>query len=438
MKTMLTLFSVFASVILASGFQAARAQPVVSQDGPYSIIMQDLGGNKFALTVNLRKPTYSEVITYMGACKSSIQVDLVMPEPKAMKAFEASGNYNDLNAGPIVEIFIRELSKKCPDTNIVEAVLLRMDRPVVASFSKASGWKNTLEKLTAEAAANPVDKIIEEATKARGPMVPFAANDPFAGVQTRGYVECKAESTIGISGPNTFPSRARRFTEYRSFARLAAPEFKKLCPEVEQIKFRPASNPAGFECEGDCYLEARFSSDNWSVAPVGYDRTSGRETIQNFDDMLALMKAGDFSDIRNNYTGYYKQFHNQFLSAYSGKCGAHIENPVSFEFVTVENTIDSNGLTIGSRQVGQPYTITMDRKYEDAFFKYSNAVTVRLLDRILEAEVKARAGGPSSAGFETVFGEVVSDGERLNRFVNQRCTHPEVMSVYNRLGTVLP
>ena len=329
MKILLTLSTLFAVLLTTLSAQTSHAQSVVTNDGPYSISTYK---TKFGIGVSVyrgRETQPIDKISYTGDCKKYPTIQAILwPERAALKAFEASGNYDDLNVERLTEIFTRELSKQCPNVTSVRVGLGRGDRLVAATLSKASGWKNILGQISAEEAASP---------------------------------ETKA--------------------------------FEKLV-------------------------------------------TTGRANT-----MLALMKNRKYADIRLRYASYYKGFHNQFLSIHSSMCTSHINDPVGIEVKSFKDVYDSNGFKIDSYESDKPYTITMDRKYADTFLKYKNASFLSGLGKILKAEADSRRDNPNAFGGEGVIAaniEVGADGERIRRFIAQGCKHTDVLSVYDKLGDVLP
>lgn len=439
MKMLGSLSALISSCLALFSLSLSYAQPVTVMDGPYQIVTMDLPNEQVSVTVLAKTKASTDLIYYQGPCEIRIQAELSLTDQSATRAFEASGKIEDLGSAPLTERFARQFAKTCPQTETIEALLAnRPDRPVIASFSMASGWKNTMADISAEVAANPLDGLMPKMPT--GPVIPFSANDPFLGITTKSYVECAPESAIFMSAMNALAARQPRLNDYRAFAESAAPHFKEVCSDVERIKFRPQTLPDGFRCfaEGaDCFFDTRLSSGRWTAEPSGYERASNEESIKSFDDILSLIKSTEYSDIRRNYAGYFKQFHNQFLNVYSAKCAGSVADPVSFQVTPIERTIDGNGITVASRQAGKSYTLTIDRKFEASYFEYEGAIKLRLLDRILQGALSARSGGGSSTGIEAVVGQVISERQRLETFINQRCEGSEVLTVYGRLSDVL-
>lgn len=433
------LLALTTAVSVLAVINQSDAQPVSVMDGPYQIMTMDLPDGQVMVTVMLRRSTATDMAYYQGPCTASIEADLSVSDEDAKRAFEASGKFEDLNASELTDRFTEYLPNECAAVQTIDAVLAtRPDRPVVASFAKSSGWQNTLGALDAEAAANPLDDLMPKAPT--GPVIPFAANDPFTRIGTRAYVACETESTIPMGSTTIAATRQPRLSEYRQFAEAAAPHFKTACPEVERIKFRPSAAPAGMTCQvegADCYFDARLSGGAWTVTAAGYDRPDTSEDINTFDDVIALMVARDYAKLRGSYTGYYRQFHNEFLAVYSDNCASQIDNPVTYEITPMERTIDENGFTIASRQAGRTFTLTMDRKFDAPYFAYERAIKLRLTSKILESALDARDGGPSSTGIEAVVGQVISDRQLIQQFVSQGCTAPDVQTVYDGLDQVL-
>ena len=163
MRPLFTISAAFAVLLASLATQVSHAQNTVTKEGAYSISSYE---TKFGTGVSVyrgRETHPIDKISYTGDCKKYPTVYAYLwPEHRALKAFEATGDYSDFNMGQPTEIFTRELSKKCPNVTDIKIKLGRGDRLVVASFAKASGWKNTLGKLTAEEAASPDTKAFKK------------------------------------------------------------------------------------------------------------------------------------------------------------------------------------------------------------------------------------------------------------------------------------
>ncbi len=329
MRTLLTLSATFAVLLTTLSAQTAHAQSVVTREGAYSISTYD---TKFGIGVSVyrgRETQPIDKISYTGDCKKYPTLYAYLwPEHKALKAFESSGDYNDLNMGRPTEIFTRELAKRCPNVTDIKIKLGRGDRLVVASFAKGTGWQNIQAKLTAEEAASP---------------------------ETKAY-----EKLVTNGSANT---------------------------------------------------------------------------------VLTLMKKRNYDAIRLRHSGYYREFHNQFLSMYSSMCAPHIDNPESIEVKSITEVFDSNGFNVDSYETGKSYTIFVDRKYSGTYLRYRKAGTLQGLGKILKAEIENRRKNPNAwgnSGVIAVTKEAGANGERIRRFIDQGCKHSEVLSIYNRLSEVLP
>jgi hypothetical protein len=290
--------------------------------------------------------------------------------------------------------------------------------------------------LSAAAAANPVDKQI--AALPTGPRVLLVMQDPVTGIALRGYAICQTSMTLPLGSIKSSGARKPSLATFRRFTEKAAPQVKAQCPEVSQIRFIPGPMADTFICSSqNCGLDATLANGTWSTVATGYGSSRDLDTIKTFDDVLAAMLAGNLSEIRNRYTGYFRQFHNEFLLVYSKTCSSHIADPVSFQIVLIERTLDQDGFTIGSRQASEPYTLTIDRKFEPRYFAYDQANQAFYASSILNREVDVRARGSTYSGVESVIGEIIDGRHRVQAFVNKGCMHNDVQAVYGQLDRVL-
>ncbi|MEE4184530.1 MAG: hypothetical protein V2J12_02050 [Gammaproteobacteria bacterium] len=426
-----------ALTVLALSAPIATAQPGMESAGPYQIISQRLPNEQLYIAAMLPGATYTDMAYYQGPCREQIEAELGINDRAAISRFEASGTFADLNADGLTSLLVAQLQAACPELERVDTVLAtRPDRPVVASFARSADWANTAASLSAAAAANPVDQQI--AALPAGPPVMLAMQDPLTGIALSGYAICQNNMTLPLGSIKFGSARKPSLATFRKFAEMAAPQVQAQCPDVAQIRFIPGPMADTFICtRQDCGVDATLADGTWSAVATGYGAASDLDTIKTFDDILAAMLAGDYSVLRNRYSGYFRQFHNEFLIAYSKTCAAAIADPVSFEIVLIERTIDQDGFTVGSRQASTPFTLTIDRKFEPRYFVYDRANQAYYASSILSREVDARAAGRATSGIESVIGEIIDDRYRVESFVNKGCSYPDVLTVYRRLQQVL-
>ncbi|NGX16379.1 hypothetical protein [Wenzhouxiangella sp. XN24] len=433
-----SVLSALATVtMLAASVPTSASQPNVESDGPYQVMTQSLPDGQLVIAVMLRGVASTDLAHYQGPCGEQIEADLSINDRADVTRFEKSGKFADLNADGLAGRLVEQLQSACPELERVDTVLAnRPDRPRVASFARSAGWANTAAALSVAAAANPVDAQI--AALPSGPRVMLAVQDLLTGIALRGYAICQDRMTLPLGSMNSSGARKPSLGTFRRFAEMAAPQVQAQCPDVMQIRFIPGPMADTFICTSqDCSVDATLANGMWSAVATGYGASRDLDTIKTFDDVLGAMVAGDLSEIRNRYTGYFRQFHNEFLIVYSKTCPTHIADPVSFQIVLIERTIDQDGFTIGSRQASEPYTLTIDRKFEPRYFAYDQANQAYYASSILSREVDARSAGSTTSGAESVIGEIIDGRHRIQSFVNKGCAHNDVQSVYARLDQVL-
>ena len=141
--------------------------------------------------------------------------------------------------------------------------------------------------------------------------------------------------------------------------------------------------------------------------------------------------------IREDYSDYFRVFHNQFLFSYSQQCSASVVNPVTFNVTPIEETVYGDGSSSGPRQAGDTYQLTLDRKFENTYIRYENANKLWLTSRVLSAELDLRSGRGGGAGVSRVVGWVLKDKADIDDFIRQGCSAERVQTVYQSLDRVL-
>ena len=153
--------------------------------------------------------------------------------------------------------------------------------------------------------------------------------------------------------------------------------------------------------------------------------------------MISYISRGELGLIREDYSDYFRVFHNQFLFSYSQQCSASVVNPVTFNVTPIEETVYGDGTSSGPRQAGDTYQLTLDRKFENTYIRYENANKLWLTSRVLSAELDLRSGRGGGAGVSRVVGWVLKDKADIDDFIRQGCSAERVQTVYQSLDRVL-
>lgn len=413
------------------------------QEGPYQITSVK-GAQEGAFQSLVQDTSTGAIASFEGRCSASMSTQVYLADGSAIMAYSSSGQYDDLDAGPITRAIAQELATQCPSMTGLSIVLNNMpDTPTIAKLSRANDWA----PMAPDAGDGP-DSVNTE------PRVSLASQDPFTGITVRANVACAnvGRVPLGWNGANSRRG-APRLSAYKTMVVGVAEEYRAACPKAEAVQFTVSSLPDRVVCAsqdaGGCYILATWipgaarATDrqsalaSWSLDYIGYDADApSANQINTFDDMVAAMRADYMGMIRESYSGYFRLFHNEFLLVYSEQCAAQIEDPVQFEVSLVERTVDGNGFTV-SEETSEPYRLTLDRKFEQTYLAYEDANRARLVARMFSLENLGRAGGSGGAGPSQVIGEVIADRDRLKSFVAKGCVSEAVQDIYTKLPSVL-
>lgn len=437
--------------VLSSG---AVAQPVTVQDGPYTIMTLSAGDKTFA-NIMEKKTAYTDFLSFEGTCSNTVNVMAVTGDQNRLQAFYKSGRFSDLGIETLVMKFRPVLEKACPGVNHITLTPPGLEPTVAAELKQANNW--ALTTIDTESMVSQLETQVEDAKRIQnGIRLNFAHLGSAAGVQS--IAPCEAEAEIELTLLSGSTRRKPTIRHYARFSREVAEYYTRQCPANETVRFTVRPLPELVLCPSKaCYINTvktdkspRAANDpaglkeysKWTTTLSGYEYEDRpelqEEPIKNFDDMLTLVKANDFSLILSNYKGYYKIFHNQFLYAYSNECAATIPDSVTIEFQTVERTTDGYGNEISSVESGPAEYITLEKSLEPRFMAYKSANRMRVLKQVITSTAASRRSGKGNQGMNVTFGELVEGRQRLNRFMTQGCQATEVQSVYNNLKNIGP
>ncbi|MEL7129767.1 MAG: hypothetical protein AAGK23_09485 [Pseudomonadota bacterium] len=453
MKTFSAILAL--TVTVAAQMATAAAQDYISeQKGDFSLQLNaPAGSGSLEAVVNDTKT--QSIAYYSGNCSADAKVMLVVGDPSALQTHYASGDPKDLKADAILNEFGQLIERGCPDIQTISVFPTHLPSQVAAiTLSRSANWSMD-------------DGAIPDRFRPR-----IALSQLLNVAMTPGGMECNDPADILMDG--TQPgARAERFQVYRRAAKDGAILHEFLCPGTTLLRFHPVDHPAGLVCnadDGQCYLQVTWNSnvtrvieprpttqqeimqrlpemmsglgeghENWRVEAVGYieDPALAAPKIRTAQDMVDYLARGDLDLVRNQYSNYFRVFHNQFLFAYSQQCSASVVDPVTFDVTPIEETIYGDGSRSGPRQTGETYQLTLDRKFEDTYIRWENANRLWLTSQAISTELDLRSSRGGGAGITSVVGWVMSDKAEIDVFIRQGCDAERVQTVYQSLERVL-
>lgn len=392
---------------------------------------------------------------FSGDCGADAKVMLVIMDPGAVQTHYASGDPADLQADAVLQALGGVLERSCPQVQTLSVYLTHLPTQTPAvTLSRGSNWG------------------MGQGVVAEVPRPQIRLSQLSNAIMLPEGIACNDPAEIIMDG--TQPGRnAARYQVYRTAAKDGAFLHESLCPGTQELRFYPIDHPAGLVCaasDGACYLKATWNPDvarvvkprpssqaelvaqlpemmsqlgesltQWVVEPVGYaeDPALSAPTIRTAEEMIEVILSQDFTLIREQYSNYFRVFHNQFLFSYSERCSAQVEDPVVFNVTPMEETVFGDGSSTGPRQIGDTYQLTLDRKFEGPYIRYETANKAWLTSQVFTETVDLRASRGGGAGVTRVVGRVLSDKDDIDQFINQGCTAPDVQTVYQSLARIL-
>jgi len=247
--------SLLALLFAISPFAAAQTVwdgegMIQRQEGSYQITSVK-GAQENAFQSLVQDTTTGAIASFEGTCSASMSTQVYLSDGNAIMAYSSSGQYDDLDAGPITRAIAQELATQCPSITELSIVLNNMpDTPTVAKLSRVNNWA----PMAPDAGDGP-DAINAE------PRVSLASQDPFTGITVRANVACAnvARVPLGWNGANSRRGPPR-LSAYKAMAVGVAEEYRAACPKAEAVQFTVSSLPDRVVCanqdDGGCYILA--------------------------------------------------------------------------------------------------------------------------------------------------------------------------------------
>lgn len=453
MKTISAILAVTLAVIART--ETATAQDYVSkQSGDFTLQLNAPEGSG-SLEAVVNDTRTQSIAYYSGPCDADAKVMLVVGDPTALQSHYSSGDPKDLKAEAILNELGKLIERGCPDIQTLSVFPTHLPSQIAAvTLSRTANWS-----MAGGAVPDQFRPKIALSQLLNVAMMP-------------GGIECNDPADILMDG--TQPgARAERFQVYRRAAKDGAILHEFLCPGTNLLRFHPVDHPAGLVCDADdgqCYLQVTWNSyatrivqtrprtqqevmqklpemmsglserqNDWRVEAIGYIEDPARTApkVRTAEDMIDYLARDELVFIRNEYSNYFRVFHNQFLFAYSEQCSGSVVDPVTFDVTPIEETVYGDGSRSGPRQTGETYQLTLDRKFQDTYIRWENANRLWLTNQAMSTELDLRSSRGGGAGITSVLGWVMSDTAEIDGFIRQGCDEGEVQAVYQNLSRVL-
>ena len=453
MKTFSAIMALAFTVLTQTATVAAQDY-ISEQKGDFTLQLNAPAGSE-SLEAVVNDTKTQSIAYYSGSCGADAKVMLVVGDPNALQTHYSSGDPKDLNAAAILHELRKLLARGCPDIQTMSVFPTHLPSQTAAfTLARSANWS------------------VEEGAVPDRFRPSIALSQLLNAAMMPGGIKCNDPADILMDG--TRPgARAERFQIYRRAAKDGAILHDFLCPGTNLLRFHPVDHPAGLLCDaedGQCYLQVTWNAEvtrvvqprpttqqeimqklpemmsgvserqnDWRVEAIGYveDPALAAPKIRTAQDMIDYLARDDLDLIRDQYSNYFRVFHNQFLFAYSQQCSASVVNPVTFDVTPIEETIYGDGSSSGPRQTGETYQLTLDRKFEDIYIRWENANRLWLTSQAMSAELDLRSSRGGGAGITSVVGWVMSDQAKIDDFIRQGCDAERVQAVYQNLGRVL-
>ena len=228
-----------------------------------------------------------------------------------------------------------------------------------------------------------------------------------------------------------------KMSDYKTMGKRVAQKYSLECPEVETISFTISPVPENYVCPAKklCYL-------NWSIKKPSEVLTGEFKYLEGPNDYNGIINAfieGNY-DLLDDYTGYVRLFHNDFLEVLSDVCNEDksccefIENPKTFDIKNIETRYNSEGFVVSQEQIGETYRVFIDHRYADRFDSFYKLNQVWGATKIIERSMKQMTAMGRSQAIFKVAESFIYDRNLIKKFLNEnKCRDKKMQTVYENL-----
>ncbi len=219
---------------------------------------------------------------------------------------------------------------------------------------------------------------------------------------------------------------------YNSIGLKAAKMYKAKCPNVETISFAMDPFPEEYVCKDKekCLLFWDKKNPSKVVPQFKYQE---KPRLRDYDDVMTAFIAGNY-DLLDQYKGYVRLFHNDFVEIYSDFCSGYMTDRVAVDVKTIETRYDSDGFVESQEQIGETYRIYIEPKFLDRFESFrapNRAWALAKMIRIISNKTSIHATNRAVGRALDVF---IGDRNMIKNFLNRnKCKGEKSQSVYENL-----
>lgn len=221
-------------------------------------------------------------------------------------------------------------------------------------------------------------------------------------------------------------------TDYKAVAKFVAQKYLSECPGTETISFTINPVPEDYACRDKepCYLTWSKQNPSEVTSPYKYHE---KPMLNDYNDVMNAFIEGNYQ-LLDQYKGYIRFFHNDFLEVYSDFCSKYMTDRVTVDIKTIETRYDSDGFVESQKKVGQTYRVYIDPRYVNRFESFQVPNRAWAMNRLMRITMNKKSIMESTRSIQRGIGMFISDRNMIKNFLyDNKCKGKKTQTVYENL-----
>ncbi|MBJ2174385.1 hypothetical protein JBL43_09065 [Aureibaculum sp. A20] len=382
---------------------------------------------------NLNNDIYIE---FYGPCAQQINLigGLNFDRSTIIDDFKQSKNVEDLPIHDLLAAITKGFKAQCES---LEAIIIKFN---VYSNGETIEYAGTLDNSNNWKLKNGVDTTNDYYT------INIDAKEPKSDSEKYFYPDTKL-LTVKYSGPceinptlaiiptfidykqNQNYQRSENLLNFKAAANDAIKQYRKQCPDVEEIKFTLAYMPADYTCkEGtDCMIKASKAT-NWKIdnSDFSYALYDG-PILDSYTEVMDHLERKDFEPLEH-YSPLFKTFYIDYLVAYGDNCKSFLKEPWKITTVTYRQHYDSNGFKSHIDDVGPPVDVFIEKKYLSTYKAFEKDYALNMLSKIFTGNVRNTVNQMKNSAMYRYKAIQFLEGQ-----ISGKCNSPKIQGLYKTM-----
>ncbi len=220
--------------------------------------------------------------------------------------------------------------------------------------------------------------------------------------------------------------------DFKRAAKTVARIYQSQCPNVETISFTINPVPDEYACKDKepCYLTWSKQDPKEVVSQYKYFE---KPRLNDYNDVMNAFIEGNYQ-LLDQYTGYVRFFHNDFIEVYSDFCNKYMTERVAMDITPIETRYDSDGFIESQKQIAPTYRIYIDPRYLNRYQSFEVPNRAWAVNRMLRISTNKNSITETVRSVQRGVGMFIGDRNLIKNFLyDNKCKGKKTEVVYENL-----